>query len=177
MAFMRNPPKWHPGKHGMYLEYPYVKEINDEFRDELKRVVPGGDRYWNSEKRMWWISDTHLDEVDNVLFSFLSGSARGGISVSDSWRTIDLVPVMMPNPEDPEGDPVPSKKIFSILGGAYLVWYDKFSDRVRWSLSANPDDGLGVPSHGAAKSVQAAVRTCIRNQALRKEVNNDLRSK
>jgi len=67
-------PEWQMAKHGMYLDCPY----NAEFIEEMKLVVPGNERLWNKDKKMWWISDIYLDEVDNLLFSHFEmvGSGR-----------------------------------------------------------------------------------------------------
>jgi len=73
MAFMADPPRWHPGKHGMYLECPYNKDLIEE----MQSVVPSSERRWDMERKQWWVSDTYLDEVDNLLFIHFECVASG----------------------------------------------------------------------------------------------------
>jgi len=58
---------------GMYLDCPY----NADFLDEMKQVVPREERRWDNNKKMWWISDLYLDEVDNLLFSHFEQTGYG----------------------------------------------------------------------------------------------------
>ena len=74
MGFQRDSQvKWHPAKHGMSLESPH----SDEFREELKAVVPGDERRWHGDTRRWWISDCYLDEVDALLFKHFEQRGAG----------------------------------------------------------------------------------------------------
>lgn len=88
-------------------------------------------------------------------------------------EAIVLTPLMVKNPADPEGPEIPSSKVFSILNGRYRLWYDEFSDKVRWSLVPFPDDGLGIPTHGSCRNVRYAALACVENQKLRGEVSRD----
>lgn len=54
--------------------------------------------------------------------------------------------------------------------GLYILWKDMFSNRWRWALREWPDDDLGIPNHGAAPSVVAAVTRCRINDEKRAEL-------
>jgi len=58
--------EWHPAKYGMLLECPF----NENFLHDLKMEVPQDEREWDPDKKMWWISDAYLDEVDAILFRY-----------------------------------------------------------------------------------------------------------
>lgn len=66
-------PEWQMAEQGMYLDCPY----NADFLDEMKQVVPREERRWDNKKKMWWISDLYLDEVDNLLFSHFEQTGYG----------------------------------------------------------------------------------------------------
>lgn len=66
-------PEWQNAEHGMYLDCPY----NEDFISEMKDVVPREERKWDKDKRMWWISDLYIDEVDNLLFSHFETAGYG----------------------------------------------------------------------------------------------------
>ena len=82
---------------------------------------------------------------------------------------IVLTPVMVKDSSDPDGREVPSEKVFSILNGQYTLWYDEFSDRVRWSVARFLDDGFGIPTHGSARTQRLAAIACIENRKVRME--------
>lgn len=65
-------------------------------------------------------------------------------------------------------------EVFSCLEDRYRLWLDRTpgSTRWRWSLKDWPDDGLGIPSHGAAPDVETAARACAANWRLRESVQN-----
>lgn len=70
---MARQPEWQSAEYGMFLDCPY----NEDFIDEMKQVVPREERRWDKHKRMWWISDLYLDEVDNLLFSHFEVTGYG----------------------------------------------------------------------------------------------------
>jgi len=86
---------------------------------------------------------------------------------------IVLTPVMVKDSSGPDGHEVPSEKVFSILNGQYTMWYDEFSGKVRWSVARFLDDGLGIPTHGAARSKRLAAAACIENRKIRTEARSD----
>lgn len=65
--------KWHEAEYGMHLECPF----KDGFVDEMKLIVPHGERRWDGGRKMWWISDLYLDEVDNLIFHHFERTATG----------------------------------------------------------------------------------------------------
>lgn len=73
MVFLPNPPQWHTAKHGMYLECPY----RQSFTEDMKRIVPSDERCWDPERKQWWISDSYLDEVDNLVFAHFECVTKG----------------------------------------------------------------------------------------------------
>lgn len=69
-------PEWKLSKYGMFLDLPY-HEKNKEFLADMKRDVPAEERKWNNDKKMWWISDAYLDEVDQLLFHYFEAEGFG----------------------------------------------------------------------------------------------------
>ena len=66
-------PEWILAKYGMLLDCPY----NSEFIEDMKREVPSDERKWDNDKKMWWISDAYLDEVDALLFNYFEDTGFG----------------------------------------------------------------------------------------------------
>jgi len=56
-------PEWISDKYGMLLYAPY----NEDFMDEMKKLVPITDREWKHAKQAWWVSEAWIDEVDALL--------------------------------------------------------------------------------------------------------------
>jgi len=58
--------------------------------------------------------------------------------------------------------------VCSLLDGRYSVRFDGLARRYRWALTSRPDDGLGIQTHGARTTLQAAVQDCIDNDKERR---------
>lgn len=63
-------------KWGMLLDLPF-NEKNKEFLEDMKKAVPSDERKWEKDKKMWWISDAYLDEVDQLLFHYFETEGFG----------------------------------------------------------------------------------------------------
>ena len=53
--------------------------------------------------------------------------------------------------------------------GPHVYFPCVWTRRIRWALRHHPDDGIGIRTHGAADTIEDAVRDAHRMQALRKE--------
>lgn len=51
--------------------------------------------------------------------------------------------------------------------GEYKFW--KADGRVHWALMEWPDDGLGLPGHGSAPTLQGAVQAAHSDRLIRQE--------
>lgn len=60
----------------MLLNLPF-HEKNREFLVDMKKIVPEDERRWDREKKKWWISDSYLDEVDQLLFHYFETQGHG----------------------------------------------------------------------------------------------------
>ena len=69
-------PEWEKAKWGMLLNLPF-HEKNREFLVDMKKIVPEDERRWDREKKKWWISDSYLDEVDQLLFHYFETQGHG----------------------------------------------------------------------------------------------------
>lgn len=69
----KEPISWTRHGNGMYLDCPFLKEFQDEFKVE----VPHDERKWDPKREQWWVSDLYLDEVDNLLVEHFERSGSG----------------------------------------------------------------------------------------------------
>lgn len=62
--------------------------------------------------------------------------------------------------------------VYTCLDGRYRLWPDQApgSTRWRWALDTWPDDGLGIPTHGACASLALAVEACKEHDRQRQAV-------
>lgn len=57
-----------------------------------------------------------------------------------------------------------------LVQDGYRFWEDPTSAKWRWALITWPDDGHGIPGHGAALTLGAAVDATQRNRRLRESM-------
>lgn len=70
---MTSRPEWQMAKNGMNLDSPY----NPDFIQEMKSIIPETERKWIRDKKMWWISDAYLDEVEALLLQYFGDTGYG----------------------------------------------------------------------------------------------------
>jgi hypothetical protein len=56
-------------------------------------------------------------------------------------------------------------------GSRRYVFWKAWDGRMRWALRDRPDDGLAIPTHGAARDLVLAVEAAWRNNEEREQHN------
>ena len=59
------------------------------------------------------------------------------------------------------------RMVWVCLDGQYSLWEDGL--RWRWALREWPDDGCGIPTHGAQPTIEQAVQVCLENKKIRED--------
>lgn len=60
---------WEEDRFGKFLHCDY----NESFVQAVKRVVPDKEREFDRKRRVWWISDGWIYEVDNLIMEHYKG--------------------------------------------------------------------------------------------------------
>lgn len=60
---------WEGDRFGKVLHCDY----NEGFIEGLKKVVPDGERKFDSKRRVWWVSDGWIYEVDRLIMEHYKG--------------------------------------------------------------------------------------------------------
>jgi hypothetical protein len=56
-------------------------------------------------------------------------------------------------------------RVLETEDGKYRVWLDRDGSTIRWALADWPDDGWGLPAHGAGQTVAAVEMQISRHRA------------